>query len=249
MIRKERNGIQWLEFDLLSNIPCLKHGVFLRDGGKSKGPYASLNLSYNVGDNTDNVNENQKTAADSMGLRYISWSNQNHGTEINEISIETPAPTEGDALATDFCGVGIMITHADCQAALFYDPEHRIIANAHAGWRGSVQNIYAHTVEFLGRKYASKPENLLVCISPSLGPQSAEFVNYRQELPENFWEFQVKPNYFDFWAISKMQLTQCGVLPEHIEVAEIDTYTNPKDFFSYRREKITGRNATVIMLE
>ncbi len=116
-----------------------------------------------------------------------------------------------------------MIRHADCQATIFYDPEHNAIANVHCGWRGNVQNIYRATAFEMRKTFSSKPENILVGISPSLGPEKSEFINYRKEFPESFLPYEIKPTYFDLWAISRMQLEASGILPHHIEVASICT--------------------------
>jgi len=110
-----------------------------------------------------------------------------------------------------------------------------------------VQNIYAKTIQKL-TELGSKPKDLLVCISPSLGPEKAEFINHKTELPESFLPFQVKENYFDFWEISKWQLEEAGVQEKNIEIARICTFCDEKDFFSYRRDTKTGRTGTVIAL-
>ena len=141
-----------------------------------------------------------------------------------------------------------MIKHADCQAAIFYDPVHKALANVHCGWRGNVKNIYRVAVQKMKFTFGTNPKDLLVGISPSLGPDHSEFIHYQTEWPEEFWRFQVRPNYLDLWAIARDQLEQCGLLPHHIEVAGICTFANPQDFFSHRRDKITGRHATVAML-
>ena len=125
------------------------------------------------------------------------------------------------------------------------DPVCRAIANVHAGWKGNAQNIYREVIERMHALFRSRPENLLVGISPSLGPDASEFVNWQSELPEFFWEFQFKPNYFNLWELSRKQLLSCGVLAHHIEIASICTYANPQDFFSYRRCKKSGRHGTV----
>ncbi|MEI8125760.1 MAG: laccase domain-containing protein, partial [Parachlamydiaceae bacterium] len=72
-------------------------------------------------------------------------------------------------------------------------------------------------------------------------------VNYKEEFPESFSEFEIKPLHFDFWEISERQLKSAGVLPHHIQTARIDTYSN-EDFFSFRRSKTTGRQATICSL-
>lgn len=254
MQRKKEGALEWLEFDLLTDIPHLKHAVFLRHGGHSKGPYKSLNASFMVGDDEGDVKANIEVVRSffQSGVSVpckLFWGRQCHESKIALITEESSQESNGvDALATTIPGSVLMIRHADCQAAIFYDPINNAIANVHAGWRGSVQNIYATTIQFMEKTFGSKPANLLVCISPSLGPDDAEFIHYTQELPQEFWNFQVRPTYFDFWAISRHQLQEAGVLPHHIEIASISTYANPRDYFSYRQEKISGRHATCVAL-
>lgn len=248
MLRKEKNGIHWLEFELLADITNLKHRVFLRHGGCSQGLFESFNLCYNVGDKIENVEANLKKAAEILEVPELVWSEQHHGKDIELVTSEMKEIPRCDALVTSLPNKGLMVKHADCQAAILYDPIKRAVAAAHCGWRGSVQNIYASVIAFMKRFFNSSPENILVCISPSLGPESAEFVNYRKELPEAFWEFQIKPNYFDFWGISQMQLQNSGILKHHIQVAGIDTLSNPEDYFSYRYNKIRGGHGTAVAL-
>lgn len=243
MLRKKQDGVEWLEFELLQNIPGLVHGVFLRHGGLSSGPYHSLNVSDYRNDDPANVQRNLEKICSILGLAALTQSDQVHGTKIMTASRDL---IECDGLITQEQGLGLLINHADCQAAIFYDPVQKVIGNVHAGWRGNVQNIYGEMVETLQKKYNCKPENIRVCISPSLGPEAAEFINYKTELPESFWRFQIKPTYFDLWEISRWQLLERGILPQHIEIAAICTKSNPQDFFSYRREKESGRHATVV---
>lgn len=246
MLKNTHGGITQLTFELLSHAG-LKHGVFLRHGGHSKGAYHSLNMSFDVGDSPSDVEANIHLVKQALGIPHLIWTTQCHGTIILPAAMASTS-SSCDALHTDIPHLGLLIKHADCQAAIFYDPIHHAIANVHAGWRGSVQNIYKETIEAMKVAYGSQPQDLLVGISPSLGPNSAEFIHYKKELPEEFHPFQIKPNYFDFWEISRYQLQRCGVLPHHIEIAQIDTYANPNDYFSFRREKTTGRNATVVAL-
>jgi polyphenol oxidase len=247
MIRKEHNGVVWLEFELLTDIIDIKHGIFLRHGGRSKGDYHSLNISFDVGDVAADVKANISLIKEALDIPHITWAVQCHGKTILPSEIVSPS-SPCDALHTNKRNQGLMIKHADCQAAVIYDPIHHAIANVHAGWRGSVQNIYSSTIEAMKNTYGSHPTDLLVGISPSLGPRSAEFIHYKQELPQEFHTFQIKPNYFDFWEISRHQLQSCGVLPQHIEIAQIDTYANPSDYFSFRQNKTTGRHGTVIAM-
>lgn len=249
MLLKEKEDVIWLEFELLTHIKNLKHGVFLRHGGFSTGPFSSLNFGFGIGDSHENVYANFKKVQRIFNLPSITLSDCVHGNLVEEINPhELHKRSKCDGLTTHFPNIGLIMTHADCQAALFYDPVHHAIANVHAGWRGNVKNIYRETVLFLKNRYQSNANDLLVCISPSLGPADAQFINYRTELPESFWNYQVKPDYFDLWSISKDQLLECGVLEHHIEIAGISTLSNPQDFYSYRREKPSGRHATMIAL-
>jgi hypothetical protein len=247
MIRRTHNGVEWLEFELLSDIPELRHGVFLRHGGFSTGAYESLNLSYTVGDDRINVVKNHEKVATILGTGCIVSGNHVHGKAIAEVpSTENLAVTDCDGLMTDLPGIALRCTHADCQAAIFYDPIEKALANIHCGWRGNVQNIYQETIEKMGKRYGSKPGNILVGISPSLGPDHAEFVHYKTEFPKSFWSYQLKPNYFDLWMISRKQLEDAGILPHHIEIANICTYTHANDYFSHRRSRPRGGNGTFV---
>ncbi len=176
---------------------------------------------------------------------------QVHGAEICRITEMPPAgETEiagCDSLITDIPGVFLMIQQADCQAVLLLDPERRVIANIHAGWRGSVLGIINKTVTAMKTCYQTNPADLLAAIGPSLGPCCAEFVNFRRELPEPFQKYQVRENYFDFPAISRDQLLSCGLEPANIELARICTRCDSR-WFSYRRQQDTGRFCSVIGL-
>ncbi len=248
MLRKKDQDTEWLEFELLAELPKLKHAVFLRHGGVSTGPYSSLNVGGGTGDDSQHIVRNREIVKQCMGATELIAGYQVHGKVIAEYCGEYELGN-CDGLATKLQGAALMIKHADCQAAIIYDPIMHALANVHCGWRGNVQNIYAEAVNFLREKYGSKPENLLVGISPSLGPDNSEFKNYQTELPESFWKFQIKPTYFNLWEIARLQFTAAGVLPHHLEIAGICTYANEKDYFSYRRDKVTGRNCTVALLK
>lgn len=251
MIRKQKEGIQWLEFELLAEIPYLVHGVFLRHGGVSEGPYESLHAGGGGKGDPQAIQENQARIKKIMNIDYLVSAHQVHGTNVVEVDYSLDEAPHCDGLMTKYADLALMIRHADCQVAIFFDPIRKVIANIHCGWKGNVKNIYRTTILHMQSKFASLPENILVGISPSLGPQKAEFIHFRQEFPESFWPYQIKPNYFDLWAIARMQLEEEGVLPHHIEIASLCTYSNPHDFFSYRRDnkvKGNGNHATCVAI-
>lgn len=242
--------LEWLEFDLLARYPHVAHAIFLRHGGVSKGSFSTLNLSEGVGDSFEDVQANREIVRKTLSLPKIVYATQTHGSTICRIKQKNVNEAHSaDAFYTTERNIGLAITHADCQAAIFYDPVHEAIAIAHAGWKGTSQNLFARVIETLHREVGTQAHNLLVCISPSLGPDHAEYKNYKHELPHELWSFQQTPNYFNFWAISQKQLLDCGVNEKNIEISQICTHCSKEDCFSYRREKETGRHATVVALK
>ncbi len=180
--------------------------------------------------------------------------NQNHGENILVFTQTDPDNTGviesetriADAMITDIPGKFLVVQVADCQSVLIHDPCKRVVANIHAGWRGSVRNIIGRTVDVMKTRFGCDPSDLTAGIGPSLGPCCAEFRNYRREIPEKFWKYKSRTNHFDFWSISTDQLAAEGLLPERIAVSGVCTKCRTDLFFSYRGEGTTGRFAAVI---
>lgn len=246
------NGLKAYCFPGLAAFPEVVHGIFTRQGGVSEGPYRSLNVSGAVGDLPERVAENLKLIQQALGLKQLVSASQVHGNRKVIIPAGTPPPTaevpEADILITDQPGVGLLIKQADCQAVMFYDPENRVVANAHVGWRGQIQGVLLETVARLTDSFGTHPECLRAAIGPGLGPCCAEFRHFRREFPPHFWPYQRRPGYFDLWQLSFDQLTAAGLRPKNIEVAGLCTRCRREEFFSYRREGLTGRQAAVIAL-
>jgi YfiH family protein len=253
--------ISALKYPLFQPYPEIIHGVFLRHGGVSLGPIGSLNVGGSVGDDLSKIQENRARISSFLNIPSIVYAKQTHGTSIHRVTREDLDQPQGwnllrassmkgmDALFTTEKNIGLSILHADCQAAIFYDPTHQALGMAHAGWRGSIQNIYSSLIEAMGKSIGTKPQDLLVSISPSLGPNHAEYKNYKVDFPQDLWRFQTTPNHFDFWEMSLSQLIARGVLKNNIEISRICTYSEKADYFSYRRDQITGRHATVAALQ
>jgi len=247
-----RNGLTFYRFPLLARFPEVVHGVFTRLGGVSTGPYTSLNLSYAVGDRPEAVRENRQRVLRALDLEELVGADQVHGLRESVVSATaTAAATElpaVDILITREPGLGLLIKQADCQAVMLYDPEHRVVANVHCGWRGQVAGILGQVVSRLGKLFASRPEGLLAGIGPGLGPCCAEFRHFRQEFPPKFWQYQVRPGYFDLWRLSRDQLLAAGLKPDNICLAGLCTKCRPAEFYSFRRDGVTGRQGAVIAL-
>jgi hypothetical protein len=245
----DKQDIQWLEYDIFKNFPQIFSATFLRHGGISVDNFFSLNIADAVGDHPDAVKVNRELLRKTANVEILAFLKQVHGINIVEITKENALNHfEADGFITREKNIALVIAHADCQAAMFYDPHQQIIGAFHVGWKGLVQNFYSLAVKMMQSK-GCQLKDLYVAISPSLGEDHAEFKDYKKTFPKEFWDYQIKPLYFDLTAIARAQLKGAGISDKNIEISDQCTYCNPQDFYSYRRDKITGRHATMIALK
>lgn len=247
------NGIELLQFRHLTAFEALVHGISTRSGGVSQAPFHSLNLSGGQGDAPANIVRNRNRLAAALGGGRLHTVHQVHGCQVLRLPSNgalSPGVLAGsaDALVTDRPGLLLTILVADCQAVLIYDPQKRVVANIHSGWRGSIGNIIGHTVAAMVHEFGCDPAHLLAGVSPSLGPCCAEFINYRDEIPKRFWDYRIGSHHFDFWALSRDQLVAAGLPAAQVQVSQICTRCNSQRFFSYRANRVTGRSGAVIGL-
>lgn len=241
----------------MNQLAGVSHGIFTRRAGHSESPFDSLNIALDIGDDNYRVEKNRDIIAGCFGSRKLVYAGQVHGDRVLVIDRKSldrgnpgsPSPLIGDALITDIPQVGLVIQVADCQAVLLVDPGRQVVANVHAGWRGSIKNILGRTINTMEARFGCRPRDMLAGIGPALGPCCAEFVNYRTEIPEKFWTYKDNSHHFDFWAISRDQLIARGVPAEKISISRICTKCSTDLFFSYRGEGKTGRFAVVIGLD
>jgi hypothetical protein len=185
--------------------------------------------------------------------------------QVHEVDIlQVPSPAYGrwsngrgaDGLITATPGVCLMGYFADCVPLLAYDPVHRVAGLAHAGWRGTVQNIAGHLVEGMGRAFGCAPAGMYLGIGPAIGPccyeVGEEVIARVQALFSTMPADVLRPGRpghacFDLWSANRRLLEQAGVPPEHIEVAGICTSCNVERYFSFRREgRLNGLFGAVI---
>lgn len=237
--------LSYLTFPVLSQQEDLVHASLL----KGKGKCASLTLQQaSWGDLAKQASELSLQVAGMHSLS-ICWVKQCHSADILLVDSCGEQEEPADAMITRCPGLGLMVLHADCQALLFYDPIGKVIASAHVGWRGSAAHLPVCVVEKMQSAFQVKPENLLVAISPSMGPCHAYYPRYKEHLPENMWPYQRQADYFDFWALTRDQLLSAGVLAEHIQNAHLCTHAHADCCFSHRREgEAAGRHATFIAM-
>lgn len=162
-----------------------------------------------------------------------------------------------DGLTTDTPGLFLLGYFADCVPILAYDPVHRAVGLAHAGWRGTLLSIAGRLVEEMAAAWGTRPEDLVVGLGPSIGPCCYEvgeevIAGVRANLPEP--EALLRPGrpghaYFDLWEANRRALVRAGVRLEQIETAGICTACHVERFFSYRREgRLNGLFGAVIGL-
>ena len=256
MISATNHGASYYQFKNLAKFAAIDHGIFTRKAGHSQPPFASLNVSYGIGDDDKAVARNRGIISGIMGAGEMIYLDQVHGCDIviadrNQKEPHNPTanrPLIADAIVTDRPGHYLAIQVADCQSVLMYEPTRQVVANVHSGWRGSIGNIIGSTVEAMKRHFGCRPEDILAGIGPSLGPCCGEFINYKTEIPKAFWSYKDAVHHFDFWAISSDQLITAGVPGENIESSRMCSRCRTDEFFSYRAEKTTGRFAAVIGL-
>ena len=242
------NGLQWLTYRSLEERDII-HGSFLRKGGFSDGIYASLNLADNVGDDLNAVLKNRQALTQALSIDQLNFAEQVHGSNYTIVDSPLSEPAKDcDVLITSQPHIAIAIKHADCQAAIIYDPEHHVIAGIHAGWKGLCKNIYKQTIHTLTEKFASNPNNLICTISPSLGPCHSEFINYKNEFPKALWHHASNSCHMNLWNIALEQLQEAKIPKDNISLTQLCTYEHPDLFYSYRYNKQCGRMVTVAML-
>lgn len=253
----DQNGVYFYQFSNLAKFSGIKHAIFTRRQGFSKEPYKSLNVTNGIGDDEKNVHQNRRIIRRCIDGAQLVFAEQVHGDNvlilddhrIGEDHKNPATPLVGDAMVTHLHQKFLAVQVADCQSVMMYEPHRDVVANIHVGWRGSIKNIIARTLEVMQSRFGCRADRIVAAIGPSLGPCCAEFVNYRAEIPEKFWKYKNADRHFDFWAISHDQLLAAGVLAENISSSRLCTKCHPDLFFSYRREGTTGRFAAVIGLK
>lgn len=177
------------------------------------------------------------------------FSNQLHGVKHTLIKKLPAEEAEGDIIITNQKQLPIIIRVADCGSILFYDPEHNVVANIHAGWRGIAQKVISKTISLLEDSFGTKRTELIACLSPMIGPCCCAFTDPKKELPSYLHPYILEENFVDLWSAVEGQLIGSGLQKKNIEIARICTVCTPEEFHSHRRDKEkAGRFCTGIML-
>ena len=179
----------------------------------------------------------------------LMYNTQVHGAAVRIIKTMDDKENNGeeaDGLVTSLKNTPLLIFTADCVPLAFYDKEKEVVALAHAGWRGTYDNIAKGIVEILIKDYKCMKENIKVIIGPSVSGDNYE-VSY--ELVEKFSVHNIDnyykkcgdKYYLDLWTINKGLLKRAGILDKNIMVTNFCTVKDNNQFFSYRLDNATTK--------
>jgi hypothetical protein len=233
--------------DCLSILPGIRHGFFTRQGGVSSGLYRSLNCGAGSNDDRVLVIENRSRVAQHLGSSHgdVVTLYQVHSAEA--LIIDRPMAREdlpqADALVTKRRGLAIGVLTADCAPILFADPRAKVVAAAHAGWRGALSGVVEATIQKMLELGAAKRDIRAAvgpCISQAayeVGPEfEAEFTSKNSALACFFIRKPGHPRpYFDLPGFVQSRLKALDLAT--IEMAAHCTYANESLFYSYRRSQ------------
>jgi YfiH family protein len=232
--------------DTLKALPSIRHGFFAREGGISEGIYASLNCGLGSNDEAQRVIENRRRVARHLEGRGdgVVTLYQEHGTTAREVTAfpDRTALPHADAVVSATPGLVIGVLTADCAPVLLADPEARVVAAAHAGWRGALEGIIESAIaemERLGARRDRISAAVGPCISQKayeVGPEfEAQFLS-RDPLWQRFFvRFgdNSRPH-FDLAGFALQRLSAAGL--KNVTGLATCTYKTESLFFSYRRK-------------
>jgi YfiH family protein len=232
-------------------VPKNVHAVCTtREGGGSSAPFDTFNLSDRVGDKPIAVDNNRAHLIEWLSLpaRPV-WLQQVHGNTVVEVG-KLNGDVQADAAMAESAGLVCVVTTADCLPVLFCDQKGTRVAAVHAGWRGLAAGVLEATVVAMARPV----DQLYAWLGPAIGPQSFEVGGEVRAVfvakdPTNSSAF--KPSQNARWLANIYQLAINTLRAQGVSQifgGRYCTFSDPKRFYSYRRDKRTGRMASLIWI-
>lgn len=233
-------------------LDCVAAFSTTRSGGVSAGPWASMNLGQHCGDDPQAVAENRALLEGVLPAKPF-WLQQVHGTRVVQHPGSLPGQQpaiEADAQFSSDPGAVCAILTADCLPVVFCDRQGSQVAAAHAGWRGLAAGVLENTIAAMN----APASEILAWLGPAIGPSAYEVGS---DVKDAFSQDQVDGAnafvehgsrwLFDLYAMARHRLHKAGVA--HISGGKYCTLSDPSRFFSYRRDRVTGRMATLVWLK
>ncbi|HEF5875026.1 TPA: peptidoglycan editing factor PgeF [Burkholderia cenocepacia] len=257
--------------------PRVRALVTTRNGGVSEGPYGrweggaalpgGMNLGLHTGDDPDHVAVNRARLLALAGQSSAAWLEQVHGAQIvqaDEVIAAAPAataPVRADASVTNRAGAVCVVMVADCLPVLLCDAQGRAVGAAHAGWRGLAAGIVEQTAARVAALAGGATDTLHAYLGPAIGPQAFEVgadvrdafldtaaQSEHDETRHAFVAIDGAPGKFlaDLYALARLRLARAGVT--HVSGGTACTVAERARFYSFRRDRVTGRMAAAIWL-
>lgn len=228
-----------------------------RDGGVSAPPFERLNLGRSVGDAVDAVAENRRRFEAAVGVPPV-WLSQVHGARVLRLPTAEALPAADASFTTD-AGVACTVMVADCLPVLFAAPQARGVAAAHAGWRGLAGGVLEATVSALCDAAGCRPGELSAWLGPCIGPRQFEvgadvLAAFGPAAAARFvarGPAHVGPDGSPRWLADLP-----GLARDRLQTAGVDqvsgggwcTVEERSRFFSFRRDRVTGRMAAAVWI-
>ncbi len=226
-------------------------GFSTKIGAGRKAPYY-FNMSFAVSDDSSRVAENRKLFFNELGLteENVAYQKQVHGDRITVVN-DAGNCGESDAMITTELNLGLAISTADCCGIFIYEPDKKVIAGVHSGWKGTAKKILLKTLNKLKNEFNCNPQELICYISPAISQ-----MNYKvgKEVAEQFdSKYILKKNnnlYLNIPQANFDMLIQSGVKENNIQVSNLCTFEYSEILHSYRHDgKKSGRALGVIAMK
>jgi YfiH family protein len=257
-VRPDAAHPQWIvpDWPAPANVMAL---VTTRAGGVSAAPFdagrlgGGMNIGASCGDEPTAVDANRARLAGVLP-GPPRWLRQVHGAQAVSISEHDPVPV-ADAAVTRRTGQVCVVSIADCLPVLFADQRGRAVGVAHAGWRGLAAGILQNAAAALRGQIDDERADLIAWLGPAIGPERFEvgddvLAAMRIRLPRAEAAFRpiAAGKYLcDLFLLARQALAQAGV--DRVHGGGICTYSDPARFYSFRRDRVTGRHAALIWRE
>lgn len=241
MLRKNKKDHLYLQVEELNRYKELDHLFSTRMG---------WNQEDLIGDLADVLDLEEES---------IYMASQVHGRDIGIIKDQDSKDIKKeklDGLITNKPGIALVTYHADCVPLYFYDPEKKVIGLAHAGWKGSLNNIAGAMIDVFKEEYGSEAKDIVAVIGPSIGqahyeigPDVEGLFRSKHKDADDLILLKNKRTYLDLWKTNKSNLIQGGIREENIISTEFCTASNLDILYSYRLEKTSNRMLAAIILK
>lgn len=223
----------------------------LRGGGVSTGPHTGANFGDHVGDEPKAVAANRASLRQQLALaQEPAWLNQVHGTVVVEAAAN-PTPITADGSWSSKAGQACAVMTADCLPVLLCNRQGSWVAALHAGWRGLCDGVIESGIA----AYPGPTADLLAWLGPCIGPAAFEvggevraaFIAADGRDAQRCFATHGDRYLADLPALARLRLASCGVTA--VYGGQWCTYSDAASFYSYRRERVTGRMASLVWLQ